>query len=101
MKPQSSVASLINRYSRALALLAVLCLLGMQVMETNLSHSHSGDGTVAECLLCKSSADTVIAVPALAPLSLALVAIAVVFWAGIAPAAVSRPYDSRGPPRNS
>lgn len=43
-----------SRFARIVAVLALLCLTGVQVLEA--SHAHGPGDSPAECLLCKTSA---------------------------------------------
>lgn len=50
----STLTARSRRFARTLALLALLCVTGLQVLEA--SHNHSGSDATAECVLCKTSA---------------------------------------------
>jgi hypothetical protein len=87
------------RLARAFALVALLCAVGLPVLEAGHLHS-AGDGS-AECLLCKST-------PLLATLSAVAVLAVAVSGAKLAegsrPASAStgfHPRQTRGPPPHS
>ena len=85
-----------SRYARLLAVLAVLCVTGLQFQE--ISHEHGADDGVSHCLLCKSTADTPIVVAA--PTD--VVAGQRPIWLVVIPAPVALeaplPFNPRGPP---
>ena len=51
-----------SRPTRALALVALLFVAGLQLAETG--HDHSADHSLTQCLLCKLSVDAVVPVAA-------------------------------------
>ncbi len=84
---------------RALALLALLAVFGLQLLEA--SHSHGIQDAPAHCLLCKGSADT--ALPSAAPTVTAFAASASSELARtIATRALpTYRHPARGPPLNT
>lgn len=82
--------------SRLLAVLALLCVLGTQVVET--AHQHPLDETSAHCLLCKNPAPAALssAGPLLA--SIALAAVIALARTSATLIAWYQPRQSRGPP---
>ncbi|PLW83578.1 hypothetical protein CWI75_04290 [Kineobactrum sediminis] len=88
-----------RRFARTLALLALLCVTGLQVLET--SHTHSTGDAVAECLLCKTSAPLPLAsaLPLLVLLCLAFLLLPV--WLAPHQASHYLPHPIRGPPHYS
>jgi len=84
------------RYARLLAVLAVLCVTGLQFQEA--SHNHAADDGLSHCLLCKSFADSPIAVAA--PAEIALVHRPAWLTVILCPVALELllPFNARGPP---
>ena len=88
-----------SRQARALALLALLFVAGLQVAEAG--HDHAADDSVAQCLLCKVSVDAVVTAAAAGmPDGLAA--------GSELPTASTRlclgdhsPFEARGPPLHS
>lgn len=97
MSSQLTLTARARRAARLVAVLALLCVSGLQVLEA--SHTHGLSDAQAECLLCKSSAPAALsAVPALALFLLLLAC----FTAAPRAAQVSPrylPLQARGPPR--
>lgn len=96
MSSQLTLTARARRAARLVAVLALLCVSGLQVLEA--SHTHGLSDAQAECLLCKSSVPAAVsAVPALA-LFLLLVACftAAPRAAQVAPRYL--PLQARGPP---
>ena len=85
-----------SRYARLLAVVAVLCVTGLQFQEA--SHEHGADDGVSHCLVCKSSADSPIAVAAATEFAIGHRPI----WLAVIPASVAlQPllsFNPRGPP---
>ena len=88
-----------SRRSRVCALLALLFVLGLQSLEVSHSHAHH-DGAV-ECLACKNSSAGAIAVVPPCLIEAGNAAGPILERIVRLPAAVIRPYDSRGPPHFS
>ena len=88
-----------SRQARALALLALLFVAGLQVAEAG--HDHGADDSFSQCLLCKVSVDDVVTAAA-AGTPCGLIAQAVVPGPD-APTVQSdaSPFDARGPPLHS
>ena len=84
------------RYARLLAVLAVLCVTGLQFQEA--SHNHATDDGLSHCLVCKSSADSAIAVAAPAEITI----VHRPAWLAVIPCPVVLepllPFNPRGPP---
>ncbi len=87
------------RLTRALALVALLCVVGVQVLEAG--HMHDLGERSSECVLCKST-------PVLASMvaaTLLVLALAVAERPGrrrlAAPSAQFHPRQTRGPPSHS
>ncbi|MDO8860265.1 hypothetical protein Q6D67_01015 [Haliea sp. E1-2-M8] len=88
-----------GRVARIIAVLALLCLTGVQALEA--SHAHGLGDAPAECLLCKTSAPLPLA-SALPPLVLSLL-LALLLPVPLAARACNRylPRQTTGPPAHS
>lgn len=88
-----------SRLARALAMLALLFACGSQALEV--AHSHTHDSGVVECLSCKNSSEGAAHTEALPVAGTAERDTQPVQPTLAARAALTRPYDSRGPPHSS
>jgi hypothetical protein len=88
-----------GRFARIVAVMALLCLTGVQALEA--SHAHGFGDAPAECLLCKTSAPLPLA--SVLPLLLLLLSLTLVLPAPLAARSCNRyfPRQTTCPPAHS
>tara|TARA_R100000005_G_scaffold96351_1_gene82615 strand:- start:714 stop:1013 length:300 start_codon:yes stop_codon:yes gene_type:complete len=96
---QFALTARARRTARLIAVLALLCLGGVQVLEA--SHAHGIADVQAECLLCKSSAPAALSAAPALPLFLVLAACVLAALRPVHIAPRYLPLQARGPPQYS
>ncbi|MEQ8801905.1 hypothetical protein [Haliea sp.] len=99
MLPSFTLKARSRRLARIVAVLALLCLTGVQTLEA--SHAHGLGDSPAECLLCKTSAPLPLA--SVLPLLLFPLLLVLLLSAPFAARACNRylPRQTTGPPAHS